>query len=106
MAATVRTVLIIAQTVVVVLAGVVIIRVTACAVGLVSGRRPAYGFGIRRMASSAREIDAVIQRFVSQACMAEISGKPCDRAVAKTAILCGIEMARVLAGCRRAVMAG
>ena len=106
MAATARAVQIIGQTIVVVLARVIIIRMTTRAGGLVSRRRPAYGFRIRRMASGAEEVAAVIQRFVGETGMAEISRYPCNRAVAKTTVLRRVEVPRVLAGRRCAIVAG
>lgn len=106
MAATARTVQIIGQTIVVVLARVVIIRMTPGAGGLVSRRRPAYGFRIRRMAGGAEEVAEVIQWFVGETRMAEISRYPCNRVVAKTAVLRRVEVPRVLAGCRCAIVAG
>ncbi len=106
MTATARAVQIIGQTIVVVLARVIIIRMTTRAGGLVSRRRPAYGFRIRRMAGGAEEVAAVIQWFVGETRMAEIGRYPCNRTVAKTAVLRRVEVPRVLAGCRCAIVAG
>lgn len=58
------------------------------------------------MAIRAQEITAVIKRFVSQARVTEIGRYPRGRAMTQTAILRRIKVSRILAGCRRAVMAG
>ena len=58
------------------------------------------------MASGAQEIAAVIKRFVRQSRVAEIGWRPSDRAMTQTAVLCSIEVTRVLAGCCRTVVAG
>jgi len=57
------------------------------------------------MAIRAQKIAVVIKRFVSQAGVTEIGRYPRGRAMTQAAILRRIKVSRILAGCRRAVMA-
>ena len=64
MAATGRTILIASQAVVLIYAGLVVTRMTACASGLVTRRRPVDHVRIVLVALSAGEVAAVILRFI------------------------------------------
>ncbi len=78
----------------------------ACAVGLKCGKLPVNNFAVVLVAFCALKIAAVIERFIRQTGVAEIGGSPGVRVVAQAAILCGIEMTRILARRRRAVVTG
>ncbi len=84
----------------------VVAGVTTRTVRLERGELPGHNFSVALMAFGACQIAAVVLRLIRQARVAVIGRHPCIRAVAKTAVLRGIEMPRVLAGCCRAVMAG
>ena len=58
------------------------------------------------MAFSALEITAMIERFIAQPRMPVISWQPGSRAMAKTTVLRRIEVPRVHAGGRSAIVAG
>ncbi len=101
-----RTVLILGQTVVLVYAGLVVTGVTTCAVWLVSGRRPVDHVRIVLVALGAGEVATMILRFVRKSGVPIVSRLPRDGTVAHATVLRRIEVAGVLSGGRRAIVAG
>jgi len=84
----------------------VVAAVAPRTIGLERRETPAYGFGIALVADRARKVAAMIERLVWQSCMTIVDRSPRVRVVATAAVLRRIEMARVLSGRRRAVVAG
>jgi len=105
-ATTGRTILVPGKAVVFVYAGLVVTGVAARACGLVARRRPVDRFRIVLMALGAKEVAAVILRFIRESRVPVVGRNPRIRAVAQTAVLYGIEVAGVLPGGQRAVVAG
>jgi len=101
-----RAILIIAQSIVLIDAGFVVIGMTAGAGGRVARRRPVHRVRVGIVAVRAIEIRAMIERLVGQPRVTEIGRRPTIRGMALTAIHGSIEVALVLAGGIRAVVAG
>ena len=101
-----RTILIPAKTVVFVYAGLVVTGVTACAIGLVARRRPVNDFRVVLMTLGAKEIVAMILWLIRESGVSVVGRCPRIRVVAQTTVLHGIEVARVLPGGQRSIVAG
>ena len=84
----------------------VIASVTTGTVGLKGGELPINHVRIVLMAGRTQQVAAVILWLIRQTGMAVIGGCPRNRAVAHAAVLRSIEVARVLTGRNRAVVAG
>ena len=76
-----------AQTIVIVLAGIVVVCMAACAIRLVAWRRPVDRFRICLVASSAGEIAAMVKGFVEEPPMPECVRYPRKRFVTDIALL-------------------
>ena len=98
-AATTRTILIVAKAVMFVHACLIVLRVAARAVGPVSGRRPVDGLGVGPVTSCTGEVAAVILRFICQCRVTVIRGRPCVGDVAGITFLRRAEVTRVRTGC-------
>ena len=105
-ASTGRTVLVPSKAVVFVYAGLVVTGVTACAIGLVAWGRPADHFRVVLMALGAQEVVAMILRLIRESRVPVVGRYPRIRAVAQTTVLHSIEMARILPGGLRPIVAG
>ena len=105
MTTTGRTILIPAEAVVLVDTGFVVTGMTARAIGLVARRRPVDRFRIVLMALGAEEVAAMILRLIRESGVSVVGRYPRTRAVAQTAVLHGVEVARILAGGVRAIVA-
>ncbi len=79
---------------------------TAGTVGLKCGELPVNDIGVVLMAFGTCQVAAVILRLIRQARMTVVGWCPGIRAVAHAAVLCRIEVTRVLAGRDRAVVTG
>lgn len=106
MAATARTILILVDSVVIVLAGFVVTRMASGAGRLIAGRRPTNELRVRLMTFSAIKIATMIKWFVSQSGMTVIRRCPGIRRMAKIAILIRIKVILILPGCLYSVVAG
>lgn len=84
----------------------VVTGVAAGTVRLECGELPLHDFGIALVAFGALQVAAVVLRFIRQASVPVVCWRPRIRVVAQATVLCRIEMSRILAGCRRAVVAG
>lgn len=105
MTAAARTVQILTQAVVVVLAGFVVVSVAASAGRLVTWGRPVYDFRIGLMTFGAVKIIPVVERLVRESCVVVICGPPAIRYVAQVAVLSSVEVIGILARCKYAVVA-
>ena len=100
MAATGRTILIASQAIVLIYAGLVVTRVTACAIGLVTWRRPADHVRIVLVAFGTSEVATMILWFIRKSGMPVVGRQPRDRTMTHATVLRGIEVARILSrGC-------
>ena len=106
MAATVGTITIIADAVMVVLAVIVVIGMATGAIRLVDGCRPDHLFRIIRVAFGAGEVARMIQRFIAQADVLVDIRDPHIGRMAFVALTTRDEVTRILAGRGVAVMAG
>lgn len=106
MTATARAIQIILQAIMIVVASLVVIRMTARTGGRVSRRRPVHCVRIGIVALGAVEIAAVIKRLVSQPGVTEIRRSPPIRGMALATIHGSVEVTRILAGGIGAVVAG
>lgn len=86
--------------------GLVVIAVAPGTVRLERRESPGNNFGIALMAFGTGEVAPVVERLVGQSGMAVVRWCPRVRVMAQTTVLGRIEVPRILAGCRRAVVAG
>ena len=105
MTATVRTILIPAQTVVVVFAHLVVIGMATRAIGLISGRRIVNGLRISGVAFCTVKVATVIERLVCQCGVAIVRRCPGIGNVAGIALLRRVEVTRVRAACDDTIVA-
>ena len=86
--------------------GFVIVRVTACAIGLESRILPINNLGVRPVTLGTWEVATVILWLVGQGHVAVIRGRPGVARVADIALLRGAKVIPVGTSCRHAIVAG
>ena len=106
MATTACAILVLSDSIVLVNARLVVIEMTARAVGYVSRCGPVDGFGITKVTLRALQISPVVQRFKYQCCVVEVVGQPCCGVVARVAFFCGYEVPDIFAGGDHTVVTG
>jgi len=104
--ATGGTIEIVLKSVMIVLAIVIVICVTARAGGLVTRGRPVDDFRIVLMAGGTWQVAAMILRLVGQSCVTVIHLRPYDRVVAQSTILRGVEVIRAFPSRLNTVVTG
>ncbi len=105
-AATVSTVLVPAQAIMIVLVCLVVIGVAARAIGFVSGRPPVDGLRVGSVTSRTVKVATVVLRLIGESSVTVIGRSPGIRNVAGIAFLRRAEVSRVCASCNDTVVAG
>ena len=105
MATAAPTILIFTQSIVIIFAGLIVIRVAPRATGSVSRGRPIDILAVRLMTFCTGKVAAVILRFIRQCSVTVICGSPGIRNVAGIALLRRAEVTRVRAHCNDTVVA-
>ena len=85
--------------------GLIVSGMAAGAIWLECRELPINHLGVALVTRGTSKVAAVIERFVWQARVAVVSRSPRVRVMAQAAVLCGVEVSGILAGCNSTVMA-